>query len=102
MYPPLRLRALTEEEARIIPKLARSQTASARLVHRAQIIQLASQGKTIAQIADALGCASNVVRKWCTRFSEHGLAGVEEAPRAGAPSRYTAENKARVMVIART
>ncbi len=102
MYPPLRLRAMTEEEARVIGKLARSQTASIRLVRRAQIIHLASQDKTISQIADELGCGTNVVRKWFKRFSVQGLAGLNDAPRSGAPSRYTPENRAHVVATART
>lgn len=102
MYPPLRLRALTDDEARVIGKLVRSQTASVRLVQRATIVQQASQGKTIAQIAAALGCAPNVARKWFKRFDAQGLAGLEDAPRSGAPSRYTAENKARVLAAALT
>ena len=102
LYPPLRLRPLNEEEARMIPRLARSQTASVRLVRRAQIVQLASQGKLIAEIAAELGCSSNVVRKWFKRFSEQGLAGLEDAPRSGAPPRYTPETKARVIALART
>ena len=102
MSSQLRLRALSDEEARIIGKLVRSQTASVRLVQRAKIVQLASQGQTIPQITTELGCAPNVVRKWFKRFSAQGLAGLEDAPRTGAPSRYTAENKAQVIETART
>jgi transposase len=102
MKPPRRLRPLSEEEGRVIKELARSQTASIRLVQRARIIELASQGKTIPQIIAQVGCAPNVVRKWFKRFSEQGLAGLEDAPRSGAPSRYTAENKALVIATART
>lgn len=102
MGRPLRLRALTDEEARGIAKLVRSQTASVRLVQRAKIVQVASQGKTIAEITAELGCASNVVRKWFKRFSEQGLAGLNDAPRSGAPPRYTPENRARVVATART
>jgi transposase len=98
----LRLRPLTEEEGRVIGKLVRSQTASVRLVQRARIVSLASQGKTIPQITAELECAPNVVRKWFKRFDAHGLAGLDDAPRSGAPSRYTAENKARVVATART
>src|SRR6266487_1863573 len=47
MRDPLRLRPLTEEEERVISKLARSQSASKRLVERAKIIQLAKEGQTI-------------------------------------------------------
>ena len=102
MRAPLRLRALTEEEDRVIGKLVRSQTASVRLVQRANIVHLASQGETIPQITAELGCAPNVVRKWFKRFDKEGLAGLEDAPRSGAPSRYTAENKARVVAAALT
>jgi transposase len=102
VYPPLRLRALTDEEARVIGKLVRSQTASVRLVQRAKIVHLASQGKTIPQITAELGCAPNVVRKWFKCFEAQGLAGLEDAPRSGAPARYTAEQKAQVVAAALT
>jgi hypothetical protein len=55
MRGPLRLRALSKEEGRVIAKLVRSQTASVRLVQRAKIVQLASQGKTIAQLTTPHG-----------------------------------------------
>jgi transposase len=42
------------------------------------------------------------VRKWVKRFNDQGLAGLEDAPRSGAPSRYTAQNKARVLEAALT
>ncbi len=49
-----------------------------------------------------LGCGTNVVRKWFKRFSVQGLAGLNDAPRSGAPSRYTPENRAHVVATART
>lgn len=96
------VRSMTAEEERVIAKLARSQTASARLVQRAKIVQLGSQGQTVPQIAHELGFDENTVRKWVKRFNDQGLAGLEDAPRSGAPSRYTAENKARVLEAALT
>ncbi len=63
---------------------------------------MASQGKTIPQIIAQLGCAPNVVRKWFKRFSEQGIAGLQDAPRSGAPSRYAPQNKALVIATART
>jgi transposase len=102
MRGPLRLRALSEEEERVIKKLAHSRTASARLVQRAQIIKLATQGCTIPQIMQQLHLSEPMVRKWWKRFEQQGLAGLEDAPRSGAPSRYTADNKARVLQAART
>src|SRR5215472_17548962 len=102
MRGPLHLRPLPEEEGRVISKLAHSRTASARLVERAKIIQLAAEGSTIPQIMQQLPLSEAKVRKWWKRFEQQGLAGLEDAPRPGAPSRYTAENKARVVLAART
>jgi transposase len=102
MQTPLYLRPFTPEEKRVIAKLSRSQTASARLVERAKILWLASEGQTIPQIATALSLNEKTVRKWFKRFEQQGLAGLEDAPRSGAPSRYTIENKARVLEVART
>jgi transposase len=102
MRTPLCLRAVTPEEQRVITKLAHSQTASARLVERAKILHLASQGQTVPQIAEAVGLNEKTVRKWFKRFEQQGLAGLEDAPRSGAPTRYTPENKARVLEAALT
>jgi transposase len=93
---------VTAEENRVITKLVRSQTASARLVERARILHLATQGQTVPQIAKELNLNEKTVRKWFKRFNQEGLAGLEDAARSGAPSRYTAENKARVLEAART
>jgi transposase len=102
MRDPLHLRALTTEEERVISKLARSQSASKRLVERARIIQLAKEGQTIPHIVQRLHLSEPTVRKWWKRFEQQGLAGLEDAPRAGAPTRYTAEHKAQVLQAART
>jgi|SRR6266496_5312044 transposase len=102
MRGPLRLRALNEEEERVIKKLAHSRTASARLVQRAKIIELANQGQTIPQIMRQLHVSEHLVRKWWKRFEQQGLPGLEDAPRPGAPSRYTVDNKARVLQAALT
>ncbi len=102
MRGPLRMRPLSEEEERVIRKLAHAQSASKRLVERAKVIQLASQGATIPQIMEQLHLSEPMVRKWWKRFEQQGLAGLEDAPRPGAPSRYTVDNKALVLEAART
>lgn len=102
MRTPLSIRPFTPEEQRVITKLAHSQTASVRLVQRAKILQLASQGQTVPQIAETVSLNEKTVRKWFKRFEQQGLAGLEDAARSGAPSRYTPENKARVLEAALT
>lgn len=102
MRQPLQLRALTAEEERCIQTLVRSRTASVRLVERARIIEQASRGQSIPAIATSLQLREATVRKWFKRFEEQGLAGLEDAPRSGAPSRYTVENRAQVLEVAAT
>ncbi|GAC1620799.1 MAG: hypothetical protein NVS4B7_12790 [Ktedonobacteraceae bacterium] len=103
MMPPLRLRELSTEEQQVIHTLVRSRTASIRLVERAKIIEQASQGsKTIQEIASILHLKDVTVRKWVKRFTEQGLSGLEDAPRSGAPPRYTIENQALLLEVAAT
>lgn len=96
----LRLRALTEEETRVIKKVSQSRTEEARLVERANIIRLANEGKTVSQIAAAVSIDEKTVRKWLKRFAEQGLVGLADAPRSGAPARYTPEVKAEIVATA--
>lgn len=102
MRTPLRLRAFSQEEKDVIRKLSRSQTASVRVVERAKLLQLAGEGQSVQQIATTLQINEKTVRKWFKRFEQQGLSGLEDAPRSGAPSRYTPDNKARVLEAART
>ncbi len=98
----LHLRALTEEEAKPIKKWSQSRSEEARLVERARIIRLASEGQRVPKIAEAVGLNEKTVRKWLKRFAEYGLDGLEDAPRSGAPSRYTPEVKAQIIALALT
>jgi transposase len=98
----LHIRVLTEEEAETIQKWSQSRTEEARLVERAKIIRLANEGQGVAQIAEALGINEKTVRKWLKRFNEQSLAGLADAPRSGAPTRYSPEVKAQIIATALT
>jgi transposase len=87
----LRLRPLTNEEQEQIEQLSQSRTAPARLVERARIVRLASQGARVPRIAQQLTLDERTVRLWLKRFGERGLAGLEDRPRSGAPVTYTPE-----------
>jgi transposase len=82
----LRVRPLSAEEAETVERLARSRTASARAVERAQIIWLAHQGARVATIAARLGVCAATVRTWVRRFNAAGLVGLADVPRAGRPA----------------
>ncbi len=98
----LRMRELNEEEQSVIEKLSRSQTAPVRLVQRARIIRLASQGQSVPEIAQHMQVGSNMVYKWFKRFTAQGLDGLQDAPRPGAPARYQPEEAAQIIAAARS
>jgi transposase len=84
----LKVEKLTVEEQAAIEKLARSRTASARDVERAQIILLASRGKRVPAIAKDLEVTETTVRTWLKRFQAAGLASLQDRPRSGRPVTY--------------
>src|SRR5919112_693621 len=88
----LRLGALSEAERVAVKRLAHSRTEPARAVERARIVWLASQGRRVPAIAAELHLCEPTVRRWLTRFAAHGVAGLADAPRAGAPKTYTPDD----------
>jgi transposase len=98
----LRVRALTGEEQETIRRLAHARTAPARVVERAQIIALASQGWRVPAIAGEVHLHEQTVRAWLKRFNAAGLAGLDDAPRPGRPATYTPEQVGTVIAMALT
>jgi DNA-binding NarL/FixJ family response regulator len=86
----LQIRAMTDEERKTIEPLSRSRSAPVRQVERARIVQWASEGQRVTQIAARLGVAENTVRNWLHRFNEAGLSGLlDEVPTGCATSCYS-------------
>jgi transposase len=100
MAMTIRMRALGEEEAAELARMARSRTLGAGLVRRAQIVQHASEGLSAPEIAAKLGLCSATVRFWLKRFNERGLPGLKEDMRSGRPPTYTAEERSAVIAAA--
>lgn len=96
------VRPLTEEEAPAVARLAHGRTAAARLVERARIVWLSSQGRRVAAIAAEVGCSGPTVRTWIARFNAAGLDGLADAGRSGRPPTYTAEEIGAVVGAALT
>jgi transposase len=76
---------LTEDERAELSRLVRSKLTSVRLVQRAQIVLLASDGKQNKQIAKQLGIGRIQVSRWRERYSQSQLAGIERDLPRGAP-----------------
>ncbi len=98
----LTLRSLTEDETRAIDRLAHSRTEPARTVERARIIRQARDGARVPAIARALGLCEATVRLWLSRFNAAGVDGLADAPRAGRPPTYTAEEVGEVIAASLT
>ena len=52
---------------------------------RAVMVLLSLHGLAPSQIAELLDCHPSTVRRWITRFSSEGLAGLADRPRCGRP-----------------
>ncbi len=102
MRQRLQMRVLTPTEQQAIARLARSRTESSRLVERARIVQHASQGRSVAEVAARLNISAMTVTRWLKRFNALGLAGLADRPRAGRPTTYTPEERAEVVATALT
>jgi len=98
----LRVRELTDEENEQIKRLAHARTAPVRLMERARMIWLASQGRRVSAIAADLHVTAETVRLWLKRFNAAGLEGLKDAPRSGRPATYTPEQVGEVIAAALT
>lgn len=98
----LAVRALTEEEQQAVKRLAHRRTAAARLVERARVVWSSSQGWRVPATAAEIGRGEDTIRLWLGRFDAEGLAGLADAPRAGRPATYTAEEVGAVSAAALT
>jgi transposase len=75
---------LTGDQRSQLESYARGRRTAARLVLRARIVLLASQGKQDLEIAALLGVVPRTAARWRTRFLKSGIAGLEkDAPRPG-------------------
>jgi transposase len=75
---------LSPDQRRELEGYARGRRVPVRLVQRSQALLLAAEGKRNTEIAEALGVGRDTVAHWRSRFSTHGLAGIErDAPRPG-------------------
>lgn len=59
---------LTARERTELERRARSRCGERRHVERAQIVLLAAEGQSAAQIAGRVGCSERTVKEWRGRF----------------------------------
>ena len=68
-----------------LEQLVRARKTGQALVRRARIVLAAAEGVENKAICAALGIDANTVGKWRKRFAAHGIDGLYDEPRPGAP-----------------
>lgn len=83
---------LNEEQRSQLQSYARGRSVAHRLVERATIVLLASEGKENLEIAETLQISRHTVARWRQRFLQLGVEGLEkDAPRPGRTRTLDAE-----------
>jgi len=82
---------LAPEQRERLESLTRAHSSPQALVFRCRLIlRLALQDlPSNLQVANEIGCCRNTVIRWRTRYLEHGLAGLQDAPRSGRPRSFS-------------
>jgi transposase len=93
----IRVRTVGDQEREELGRMARSRTAGAGLVRRAQIVMHALEGLKAPEISARMDLCGATVRHWLKRFNVRGLRGLEEDVRAGRPPTYSAEQRSAVI-----
>jgi transposase len=92
---------LSQSDRETLEKWARGRSTQVRLMQRAQIVLLASEGMANKDIAPKVGVTRFLVGRWRSRFAELGLEGIEkDAPRGG--RKPTKRNSTAQRIIKRT
>lgn len=74
---------LPELDRHALNRIVNSPTSEQRMVNRARIILLRSEGLAQVKVASEVGVRQSVVSKWDQRFREQGIEGLREAKRSG-------------------
>ena len=88
---------LTAAERETLLQWSHAGSREHRLVERAQIILLASEGWGTRPIARQLRTRPARVSKWRQRFARSRLAGLADRPRTGQPARYGDDTEKRIL-----
>ncbi len=88
MSHPLFVRSLRRTERKELARLIRT-NGDARIVRRAQMIRLSSQGEMACRIASLWEMTGEAVRRTIHRFNAEGLSSLADKPRGGRPPKAT-------------
>lgn len=93
---------VSDEDRVELERIVRAVSSEVRMVERAGIVLAAAEGLKGVEIAERVGCSEPTVVKWRGRYAEHGLDGLRDAPRSGAPLTHGPETRALLIAKACT
>jgi transposase len=95
-------RTATNEELHELRRRVAARGISRRDHQRAAMVLAVINGTSLAAAGRKAGCCENTAALWCRRFHTHGLDGLVDRPKSGAPVWYGAADRQRVLEIGRT
>src|SRR6059058_5558381 len=98
----VRVLAVSDRDRSVLERQARAKGSAARAVERARIVLLAADGLPGKEIGRLVGCSEPTVVLWRSRYAEQGLAGLDDAPRSGAPPRIPQAVRDEILTITLT
>ena len=103
MFQPLFVRPLQPEEKEILTRCLGSSNKEE--AGRAEIILLSSQGRTAAEISQALSFHPSNIKKWIRKFNKDGINGIvvkKRGPQGGPRPHFTSGQTASILELANT
>ena len=89
--------SVSDDERRTLEQWVRAPTMPQRLVRRAQIVLRAAAGESSAAMTAAGLGSRPTVSLWRARFSEQGVAGLQDVPKPGRPRRIDEQQVSRFL-----
>src|SRR6516162_6078777 len=92
---------LSTKEKEILLRWMRSPKSEQRMVQRATVILLASEGLSGKEIASKMRIREARISKWLGRFAKERIAGLTDQERSGKKRRkYSAQSEERILKVA--
>jgi transposase len=99
MIPEAREVRLKAKVRKVLEARCRAPSTPQSEATRARIVLLAADGRSTRSIAKEVGVQPRIVSKWRHRFADHGLAGLNDLPRAAKPAIYGAATNKRILAL---
>lgn len=93
---------LTDADRTTLEAMQSKGTAPVRITKRITAWLALDRGATFAAVATMLHVSHVTVRAWCDRYGQHGLAGLDDAPRSGRPPAIDGYQRAQITALACT